>query len=410
VSITICDIADLRVARECRLENRPKPDRNWRIGTSIETVSKLVSKLGSRMRDLSVLDHLGGQLGRLCAVLGMDPEDPAELLTDLLGPHGARPLAKPPAWPSEVADDNSPIEFSVAYNQTEPPSLRILAEVADAAPGVHANMAAAYDFLDRQSARYGLDTDRLDSVRDVFAAVGPEAAFALWCSLVFRSGRRPEFKVYFNPEVQGVHRAPDLVAEALDRLGLAASYQAMLEHAVRPGELGRLDRLSFFALDLHDEPQSRVKLYVSHHDAQPWTAAGAAAIVDAGHAAEVAEFCTLAGRVGLFTGRPLVSSYTLTEGAARPTGFSVYVPIRSYVSDDEQARDRVLGLMSRYRLDHTLLDRAIAAVTRRPLAAGVGLIAHVALRVGRPRPGLTVYLSAEAYQVSAPGTYQAAAA
>ncbi len=354
------------------------------------------------MQALSVLDHIGGQLGRLCEVLGMDPGDPAELLKDLLGPHGDRPLSKSPAWPSEVADDNSPVEFSVAWNQTEPPSLRILAEVIDAAPGVHANMASTYDFLDRQTARHGLRTDRLDAVRDLFGAACPDAAFALWCSLVFRSGRRPEFKVYFNPEAQGVHRSPGLVAEALTRLGLAASYRAMLDHAARPGELGRLDRLSFFALDLHDGPQSRVKLYVSHHDAQPRDAARAAAVVDEVHAAEVAEFCALAGRVGLFTGRPLVSSYTLTEGLARPTGYSVYVPIRGYVGDDREARERVLELMSRYDLDHDLLDRAIDAVARRPLEQGAGLIAHVALRLGRPRPGLTVYLSAEAYGVASP--------
>jgi len=354
------------------------------------------------MQALSVLDHIGGQLARLCEILGMDPGDPAELLEDLLGPHAARPLSKSPAWPSDVADDNSPVEFSVAWNQTEPPSLRILAEVVDAAPGVHANMASAYDFLDRQTARHGLRTDRLDAVRDLFGAACPDAVFALWCSLVFRTGRRPEFKVYFNPEAQGVHRAPGLVAEALARLGLAASYRAMLDHAVRPGELGRLDRLSFFALDLHDGPQSRVKLYVSHHEAAARDAARAAAVVDEVHAAEVAEFCALAGRAGLFTGRPLVSSYTLTEGASRPTGYSVYVPIRSYVGDDREARERVGELMSRYHLDPVLLDAALAAVARRPLDQGVGLIAHVSLRLGLPRPGLTVYLSTEAYAVASP--------
>jgi hypothetical protein len=62
----------------------------------------------------------------------------------------------------------------------------------------------------------------------------------------------------------------------------------------------------------------------------------------------------------------------------------------------------VLDLMSRYDLDPALLDRAIGAVTRRPLEHGVGLIAHVALRLGRPRPGLTVYLSTEAYGVASP--------
>src|ERR1044072_5792342 len=75
---------------------------------------------GQQMQISSVLDHLGGQLSRLCTVLGMDPEIPVSLLADLLGPHGIRPLTQPPAWPSDVADDNSPVEFSVAYNDTEP--------------------------------------------------------------------------------------------------------------------------------------------------------------------------------------------------------------------------------------------------------------------------------------------------
>ena len=47
-----------------------------------------------------------------------------------------------------------------------------------------------------------------------------------------------------------------------------------------------------------------------------------------------------------------------------------------------------------------LFDRVLAAVTPRPLRAGAGLIAHVSLRLGPPRPGMTVYLSAEAYEVS----------
>jgi hypothetical protein len=78
------------------------------------------------------------------------------------------------------------------------------------------------------------------------------------------------------------------------------------------------------------------------------------------------------------------------------------VPIRSYVSDDEEARDRVAALLERYGFDSVELDRIITALTRRPLREGVGLIAHVSLRLGLPRPGVTVYLSAEAYQVSPP--------
>jgi DMATS type aromatic prenyltransferase len=363
------------------------------------------------MRDLSVSDYLGGQLGRLCTVLDMDPAAPVELLAGVLGDHAARPLSQPPPWPSDVADDHSPIEFSVAYNDHEPPALRILAEVLGPRPGVRANMSAAYDFLADNAARFGLSTTRLDAVRDLFSTDHPQGEFALWCSLVFRSGRRPEFKVYFNPEVEGPDRAPELVGEALRRLGLGTSYQTMLRHAVRPGELGRLDRLAFFALDLHDGPQARVKLYLSHFDAYAQDVARASAMVDGVDPGQVAEFCARAGGPARrFDGRPLIGSYTLTQGADRPVGYSIYVPIRSYVADDLEARDRVLPLLDRYRFDTRTFDRAIAALTDRPLADGVGLIAHVSLRLGPPRPGLTVYLSAEAYEVCPPRSLQVPAA
>ena len=69
--------------------------------------------------DVSLSDHLGGQLRRLCAVAEIPPAEPLELLRGLLGGTATRSLADPPAWPSDVADDHSPVEFSVAFN---PPS------------------------------------------------------------------------------------------------------------------------------------------------------------------------------------------------------------------------------------------------------------------------------------------------
>jgi DMATS type aromatic prenyltransferase len=350
------------------------------------------------MHGLSVLDHLGGQLRRLCDVVGIDPATPAELISELLGEHGSRPLAEPPVWPSDVSDDHTPVEFSIAYNESEPPALRILAEAFGSEPGTRANALATYAFLRRQAERYGLSTSRLEAVRDLFDTDDPQGDFVLWLSLVFRNGRPPEFKVYFNPEVRGPSHAPELVATALDRLGLGSAYERMLSQAIRPAQLGRLDRLTFFALDLHDGPQARVKLYLSHHDAQAEDVARAASVVDGVDPGEVAEFCALAGRADRYTGRPLVGSYTITQGAERPNGYSVYVPIRSYVADDREARERVLPLLETHRFDPAMLDRAIAAVTSRSLDSGAGLLAHVSLRLGPPRPGMTVYLSSEAYQ------------
>jgi Tryptophan dimethylallyltransferase len=363
------------------------------------------------MGGLSVFGHLGGQLTRLCDVVGVDPVVPRQLLTDLLGPVGARPLSEPPPWPSGISDDHTPVEFSVAYTEGEPPSLRILGEALGSPPGAPTNLSAASTFLDTQVRRFGLSMRRWERVRELFATAQPQGEFALWFSLVFRTGRRPEFKVYVNPEVRGVERAPDLVAEALHRLGLGRSFRTMLDQAVRPGELGRGDRLTFFALDLHDGPHARVKLYLTHHGAAVGDVVRAASAVPGVDVVKLAEFCAAAGGGGgPFGGRPLVGSYTLTAGADKPVGYSIYVPIRSYVADDEEARDRVVGLLGRYGFDGAGLDRALTAVTRRSLRGGVGLIAHVSLRLGPPRPGVTVYLSAEAYRVSPARSRQVPAA
>ena len=347
----------------------------------------------------SLVAHVCHQLSRLCRVTGADPQMSARLVADLLGPAGPRPLAAGPAWPSDVADDHTPVEFSVAFHPRTRPTLRILAEAAVADLTSPADLSSALAFLHRQAGRHPLTTARLDRVLDLFTTDEPQGRFGMWHSLILR--RTPEFKVYLNPEIRGVGESGALVTEALGRLGVAEAYRAVRERALRPGELGAADRLTFFALDLHDA-DARIKLYVSQHDAGPADLARAAAIVDGVDTDAVTDFCRLAAGPGPYTGRPMISSYTFAPGADRPVGYSLYVPIRGYVADDRDARDRIRTLLDRHGFDPDALDPTIAAVTARPLEDGVGLLAHVSLRLGPPRPGVTVYLSSEAYHVHAP--------
>jgi DMATS type aromatic prenyltransferase len=354
------------------------------------------------MDDLSLLEPLGEQSARLCEVTRTDSASVMRLLADLLGPAGSTALSEGPSWSSGIADDHTPVEFSVAFNTYGGPSLRILGEALASPAGTTANLAAAYRFLGAQADRFGLTTSRLARVRDLFASPDPNAVFALWFSLVFPPGQQPEFKIYLNPELRGADRAPELVAEATRRLGVDAAYRAIVERACRSGELGRGDRLSFFALDLHDGPHARIKLYLSQYDAERSDVVHAAGLVDGIDTSELAAFCAVAGGgPGPYSGRPLVSSYTLAPGVAKPIGYSLYVPVRSYVRDDDEARDRVAILLDHFGFDATQLDAVIAAVARRSLHEGPGLIAHASLRLGPPRPGMTVYLSSEAYRTGA---------
>lgn len=270
-------------------------------------------------------------------------------------------------------------------------------------PDRRTNLAAALGVLDRLAERHQLDLRRLDVVRDLFLPADPQGAFAFWYSLIVQPDVAPAIKVYLNPEVRGRDGATALVREALDRLGLGSAYPTVAEHALRREGL---DRFSFFALDLMDEQRARVKTYVSHDDAEledVLRAASAVPDVDLGLLSDVVELA--GGGTGPFTRRPLMSSYNFMAGdAARPSGYSLYIPVRDYVRDDLEACERVLTIMTRCGLDTAPFVLALASIVRRPLGEGVGLIAHVSLRLGKPRPGVTVYLSSEAYDVTPPRT------
>src|SRR5215475_4441762 len=155
------------------------------------------------MADLPLFPYLNHQLGRLCDVTGTDRVAAGQLLAELLGPAGAQPLTRPPSWASQVADDHTPVEYSIAFNERGRPALRILGEALPSAPGQVANLAAAHGFVETQAARFGLPLGRYEQVRDVFAAVEPFGGYALWQSIVLQPARPPEFKVYFKPEVEG---------------------------------------------------------------------------------------------------------------------------------------------------------------------------------------------------------------
>lgn len=348
---------------------------------------------GTQPRSLG--SHVSGQLRALCAATGLAEHIPSARLADvLLGPGGSRPLRAPACWPSEVSDDHTPAELSVEFGQPGRPTLRLLTEPIAERPGGSTNARAALHAVNWLADRLGYPLDQFDAVRRLFLPADPQG-FALWLALLLRPGSDPKFKVYFNPAVRGRGLAPRLVAGALARLGYGQAYPAIADRALQR----RGDHFSFFSLDLGAEP-ARVKVYVAHHAARTRSLELAASVVAGADAGAIGDFCRLAGGAsGPFAGRPVHSAYSLTPGdVGRPRGYTLYFPIRDYVTDDAVARARVQALMACHGHDPAMLDRAISAVTKRPLEQGTGLIAYVSLRLGAVRPGLTVYLSSEAYQ------------
>lgn len=350
-----------------------------------------MSAAGATLTDLT-----SSQLRNLCEIAGIDERDPVRLLGDILGSAGPRPLAEPPLWPSDVADDATPVEFSMQFENDGNRHLRVLAEKLADEPGPGANLRATRELLTSLDSRYGLNLDRLRAVEDLFLADEPQGKFAWWYSFIFGPDSTPKFKIYINPAMHGDEHAPRLVEEALRRLGLEGAWTTIRENALtRDG----MDSPGFFAVDLDRGPQARVKLYVTHEAATSDDVLRAARAVPGIDPDQVTDFCAmLSPETEVFRGRPLVSSYSFVDGdVSAPSNYSLYLPIRDYVQHDGVARERTARLLKEHDVEPDLLDRVLSSLTDRPLQDNSGLIAHLSLRLSPGKTGTTVYLSSEAY-------------
>jgi DMATS type aromatic prenyltransferase len=287
------------------------------------------------------------------------------------------------------------------------PRLRFLVEPSDRRPDLGANMQAGLRLLELLADRYQFSLDRLSMLQDLFFPRRPQGPFGLWLAAELGRSGTPRFKAYLNPSVHGPNRAWQVVGEALARLGFGDAFPSLLRYGVP--RTPQVDRFYIFGLDLGSPwGRPRVKVYIRHEGFSGAEAAQAACAVPGVSPESIAQFCELVGGPGPFTERPLISCFSFVEGDhERPSAYTIHLPVRDYVLNDADARNRAWAALDSYGFDASMLRRGLAGVSQRPLAAGVGLISYVAL-VCAPRPRrMTVYLSSEAYEAALPRSLHA---
>lgn len=350
--------------------------------------------------------HAERQLLRLCEVAGLDRADGttyARTLTEALGPVATRSLDLPPPTDSFLSDDHTPVEYSLSFAPGADPTLRVLLEPGGGEGGWEQSGRMGLESVRALARRWGVSVDRLDQLEDLFFPPSAQGPLALWCALELRPGGVPKVKVYLNPAAGGADRAAETVREALERLGHRRAFAALPE----------ADRILFFALDLGDWEEPRVKVYTAHHDLTAAEAGDLSRMAGGGpDAAEVEAFFRAAagiedGRDTRLVRRPVQACHAFTETeTGLPSGFTLYVPVRDYARHDGEALQRAQDLLRRYGVESQPLTRALDAVTPRRLEDGVGLVAYLALAHQRGRaPRVMVYVSSEAYQVRPPAAF-----
>jgi hypothetical protein len=350
----------------------------------------------------SLIDYITARLRRLCTAAGFGEEtnEVVGTVRSLMVPWGARPTTPASKWVSEISDDNTPVEFSVALTDGRA-DVRVLFEAQADEPTLPAYRAAGLALHGRLEREFGATLDRFRRLQDLFVPEGMHGPFALWSAVVFSRGRRPSFKTYFNPQALGMDQTQALVQEALGRLGLHDAWPSLARSVLRRG---RLDELKYFALDLVPGSQARVKVYVRHHDATPddlERACHAAKSYVPGEAVAFAH-AMRGGEKPMAVRAPFTcSAFTGSDGP--PASTTVYVPVCAYAQDDAVVRKRVVDYLDSNGIGSRLYGSIVDGFANRPLESGVGMQAWIALRRNDGKTSIMAYLGTEAARVYAPG-------
>ncbi len=314
------------------------------------------------------------------------------VLDELAGEWPSWEAGYDPAWPSDITDDGSPFELSLAFEGGEP-TMRLLWEpqsrvsAADMAPSMSSWEVGTK--LSERLASHGAQLDAQRKLEDLFRPLTSiPVRFSLWYACTLSASGPRDFKVYLNPQVVGVEAAMLLVTRAMSELGLESQFER-----VRASSSDKA-RPTYLSLDLGPAATSRVKVYLAHpgesSDAVLRQIEASGASLD-GLTPWVQR---LAGGPTESLSRPLQTCLAFRAGASQPEA-SVYVPLRACVAHDDEAIDRLDGLLAPD--ERELARTAAQAMTGRGLAEGRGIVTYAGLRASARGPRVVVYLSPQIY-------------
>jgi DMATS type aromatic prenyltransferase len=347
--------------------------------------------------------HSLGSVGRvklfsLCDALEMRGEaKPALQVFDALAQTwAARPVGEGPHCPSEISEDHSPFEFSLALGGVRP-EVRMRAEAQGEGMDIRSHWDAAWQLNEHLLRTFGVVLSRARAVKDVFEPRDPGAHFGLWHAASLKPGGQPRFEVYFNAQAAGAERAADLVKEALRRLGFVRAWEFVHTHGMFRGHA---DQPIYFSVDLSAHSGAQVKVHIAHQNATAVEMERILASNPDHRPGEARRFCSaMAGSEGPFQAPPVTCMAFAARDDFQPAGISLHMPIRCYATHDLAAMKRISSYL--WPEEAMRYQAAVMRMAGRRLGDGAGLhtVASFQRRDGLRR--LSVSLSPEVYRAEA---------
>jgi hypothetical protein len=339
---------------------------------------------------------MGTRLRRLLRAIGQEEKlAGAVQVANLLGRGWSdESTAAGPLWPSDITDDHTPFEFSLALNGRSE-TLRILTEPQDPLkPSLSASWSMAHEIHDELARHWGARLEAYEQVADLFAPTpGASGKFSIWHSAMLGQPRKPDFKVYLNPAIHGSADASRVLDEALHRLGLRELWRDLARNVLRRNEL---DQPIYFSLDLSDQEDARAKIYIAHRSATTRDVSRALSQSPGFGSTSVSRWLhELLGGPGPFMDRPPITCFALRRGSLDMHSTTLHLPVRCYLAEDFEIARRVCGFLG--FAQRVRYMRALTGLAERPLENGSGLQTYVSLRASPGRQAVTVYLAPQVY-------------
>jgi DMATS type aromatic prenyltransferase len=337
----------------------------------------------------------------LCQAMGYQGEERVvSFFEQMLSGWGERSMPEKATWLSEIGEDHTPFEFSLALGGKRP-ELRLLWEVQGSDNTLGSQQKAACELTARLAKEYPLDLSQLERVSSLYFPENPQGTFSMWHAASFYLPKSaPELKCYLNPQIQGKDKAAALVEETLVRLGYEKAWSELARVAGARGPV--LDEWTFVALDMTPGSQGRVKVYLRYHEATLPTFLAAARLGKNFNEEESRTFCrTFLKGEGPYEDKPLALCFSFTpEDRERPSAVTLYCPVSHYLENDQEAKTRIDSYLDQHGIAREAYDQSVAAVIRRPLHEGSGAHSYTALRSQTSGPRVTVYLAPELHHVA----------
>ena len=324
------------------------------------------------------------------------PVTVTEVVDAMFAGWGTQPIPDELQWRSQISDDGTPWELSVAHagGAVEP---RLIVEAQGGEPTWASNVAAGLD-LTARLIPWGAQLDPLERIRELFLPRDGEGSFGLWHGVGFGDGN-PLFKVYLNPQIHGRYHASAVVEQAFAALGLRSAFASVLEASHRGDDV---DEIRYFSVDLDRSAAARVKVYFAHEHATADELERIFALATDFQRGRAHALCrAIGGGEGPFDDLPVSTCVSFVAGRERPTSVTAHFPVRAYVRHDDEALGRIEALLGECGIDPARSREAVGAVAHRGLDAGVGMQTYASLKAGA-NPSCTIYVGSEACRVAHP--------